>query len=79
MLCEFCNQREAVDHRFHVPDRFASVCERCKRLSIPPKNYMPSEGDFCLATNSESEYPIETAGTACDDDDARPRKSFNYV
>lgn len=76
MICEFCHQREAVDHRFHVPDRFASICERCKRLTIPPKNYQPSAGDFCCATSFDPYTQIKTVGTASDD--ARPRKRFNY-
>lgn len=76
MQCDFCLVREAVDHQFRVLDGFASVCERCKRLSIPPKDHKPSAGDFCCVTNDELTHPIKTAGIG--DDDARPQgKVFN--
>ncbi len=76
MQCDFCLMREAVDHQFRVLDGFASVCERCKRLSIPPKDYQPSDGDFCLVTINELIEPKQTAGIG--DDDARPQRKITH-
>ncbi|TWU64626.1 hypothetical protein V7x_01700 [Crateriforma conspicua] len=70
MRCHFCRDRDAVDPHFHVHDGFLPICETCRRLSIPAKNYQPSVGDCCCVTvkfNSQQ----ETAGIG--DDDARPQ------
>ncbi|MBB3207497.1 hypothetical protein FHS27_003322 [Rhodopirellula rubra] len=76
MLCDFCNRREAVVHRFRVLNGFASLCEPCLRYSIEPQKHLSSEGDFCLVTsNNLNIYQQKTTGTG--DDDARSTKETN--
>ena len=66
MRCDFCKDREAVDHRFRVLVGFASVCESCRRYSIQAKNYQSSAGDFCCVMTSHPNQ-TETAATAAND------------
>lgn len=76
MLCDFCNRREAVVHRFRVLEGFASLCEPCLRYSIEPQNPSTSEGDFCLVTfDNLNIYQQKTTGTG--DDGTRSIKETN--
>jgi len=74
MLCDWCNNREAVDRPFRVLDGFAAICETCRRHSIPAKDYRPSVGDFCCVTSYKQQQETAGIGTS----DARPQKEISY-
>lgn len=75
-LCDWCNEREVVDYRFFVGSRFAAICARCRRLSIPDRNYKPTAGDFCCVVDHSLPNQQKTARTAADD--PKPQKEFTY-
>lgn len=69
MLCDYCHTREAVDHHFRNHDGFASVCDPCKRATIPPKCSCESAADFCCVTdaNFNQLFTTKTAGIGAND------------